>query len=258
MRILNNNYSGEIKKTLPNKTTGKEEVEKESAFKPMDILDSNMLALAAALKAGEKITVTGSDGKILEFEKTSLPTPPTPSKMDAFMKSTGNVLRSGAIGFSKAIKFDKSFALKGSVALAQTVGLVGLPAAMTGGIELGFLPVIRGMGTLLDTWQLTKTLKDPTANGADKAIDIAHVITDAVGIAGVVAQYIPSMQPFAKPLIWASYASDVAAHGYHMIRYAEKTGEELVIKPNPQHVDNNTTGGGQKPETQVEVPAPKL
>jgi hypothetical protein len=75
--------------------------------------------------------------------------------------------------------------------------------------------VTRGIQTVLDIKQAISTFKDPQSTTLDKIVDVAHVVTDIVGIAGMFTPAFPILTAI-------SYLGDLGAVGYHLMSVFEQ------------------------------------
>jgi len=248
MRINNRGTNYQINKNLSQKPGAQESEKPEASINAKDLLDSNALnsLLANNIKPGEKLTISSGNDDLLTIRKERGP---------SRMRELG---RAFAIEAGGIVKYDKGLAFKlGAIAVKET-DLIGVASTISKSVDNAFLPMLRVVGGMLDAHNMMKTLKDPKSNIVDKTIDIAHVATDVAGIAGAVMSYCGIAPGLSTALTISGVMGDVAAHGYHIVRYFEEKGDSFTLGNNTQTQTQETPVPQVKEDKKIVVPEPQL
>lgn len=180
------------------------------------LLDSNTVAqlVGSKMKAGETVTINAGGETVLEIKKDSV------SALDKFKSFAADTIKAASYEVSNIVAQDPAFAFKTSALGVRDQVMQGVPADLQGFAEKGFLPMIRVVALALDTKKAIATFKNSDANRLDKFVDGGHVVTDIMGLGGAVAYAIPSIGAgVATALTVTGLMGDVAAYGYHVMKY---------------------------------------
>ena len=191
------------------------------------LLDSNTVAqlVGSKMKAGESVTINANGQTVLEIKKDSV------STYDKFKTFASDTFHAAAYQVSDIVAQDPAFAFKESALGVKSQVMNGIPQDLQDFAEKGFLPMIRVVALALDTKKAIDTFKNPSANHIDKFVDGAHLVTDVAGLGGAVAYAIPSVgASVATALTVAGLMGDVAAYGYHVMKYFADRG---MAPPDP-------------------------
>lgn len=180
------------------------------------LLDSNTVAqlVGSKMKAGDTVTISAGGETVLEIKKDSV------SALDKFKSLATDTLKAASYEVSNIIAQDPAFAFKTSALGVREQVMQGVPAELQGYAEKGFLPMIRVVALALDTKKSVATFKSSEASALDKFVDGGHVVTDIAGLGGAVAAAIPAIGTgVATALTVTGLMGDVAAYGYHVMKY---------------------------------------
>lgn len=148
---------------------------------------------------------------------------PHPPAGSAIERVADTLMDTGYFAFNEIVevgKNDPALALRyGATSLSEQI-LTGVGENVRAGFAAAIIPTIRLSVLGANGYRLNKTLKDPTAGKAEKALDIARVATDVMGLAGSVLKYAwPSKAALGDTLVGVSYAADSVSHAVRMMTH---------------------------------------
>lgn len=184
-------------------------------------LDSDAIAavVSGGMKNGETVTIKSEGQVVLEIKKEGL------TRLDRFAAFTTDTIKATAAEVSNVVQQDPSFAFKEAALLVKDQVYSGVPSEFTGIAEQAFLPMIRVVAIALDVKKAIDTYKSEKATRTDRLIDGGHLLTDVAGLAGAVSFAIPGVSGAVRVgLTAAGLVGDVAAYGYHVMKYFRERG----------------------------------
>jgi hypothetical protein len=210
-----------------------------SATKPQDdvdataverLLDSTTVAqiVGSKMRSGETVTISSDGQVVLQVRKQGM------TAYDKFKAFAGDTFSVSAAEVSNVVSQDPAFAFKESALGVQTQVFQGIPQNFQDLAQKSFLPVVRVVALALDSKKAYDTMTSKTSTMVDKFIDGGHVVTDIAGVAGAVAFAVPSIG--ANVATWLTVAGllgDIAAYGYHVMKYFKDRGAPSPDGPNP-------------------------
>lgn len=154
---------------------------------------------------------------------TSGPASPPP---DTWLAQVGRLAISARREVAAIVEQDPAFAFREAARLLRDRVVTDLPDAVADKALEVYAPAVR-LGTfVLDMGKARRTLEDPSSNATDRVVDVSHVITDAVGVAGFVVLAVPAgATGVGTTLAAVAVAGDLVAYGYHLLRYIQRRGE---------------------------------
>jgi hypothetical protein len=185
------------------------------------LLDASAVAasVGSGLKGGETITITAEGKVVLEIKKEGF------SALDRFRAVTVDAIRATTAEVSNVVSQDPSFAFKEAALLVKGPVFSGIPTEYTALADQAFLPMLRVVSIALDLKKAHDTWKDERSTRTDKAIDGGHLVTDVLGLGGAVAAALPGIGPAVSTTLQAiGLIGDVAAYGYHVMKYFRERG----------------------------------
>jgi len=188
--------------------------------------------MSGKLKPGDKYVISSGGKEILSAENQA---PTIGQKIKEGGAAVGTVLsktiKAPVVEFSNVIKEDKSSAFKLAVAVAKEQQVFSAPPNIAPMVDNILHPAVRIAGTVMDSIKVYKTFKNKNSDVSDKILDSVHLATDLVGMSGIVLGWV-SGGTLATVLNAVGYAGDLAALGYHGMRYFEKKGDaEATAQP---------------------------
>jgi len=185
------------------------------------VLDSETVAaiVSGSMKNGETVTIKSDGQVVLEIKKEGL------TKLDKFAAFASDTIKATAAEVSNVVSQDPSFAFKEAALLVKDQVYSGVPAEFTSYAEQAFLPMIRVVAIALDVKKAIDTYKSERASKTDRMIDGGHLLTDVAGLAGAISFAIPGVSGAVRVgLTAAGLVGDVAAYGYHVMKYFRERG----------------------------------
>ena len=180
------------------------------------VLDSNTITalVGAGLKSGETVTISSNGEALLQIHKESV------STFDKIKVFASDAFHVTAAEVSNIVAQDPAFAFKESALAVKDQVFRGVPTELSGVAEQAFLPMIRVVAIALDTKKAFTTWKNQASTRIDKFVDSAHLVTDVAGLGGAVGRAIPGVgAAVATGLTVAGLVGDIAAYGYHVMKY---------------------------------------
>lgn len=181
--------------------------------------------MSGKLKPGDKYVISSGGKEILSAENQAHT---IGQKIKESGAAVGTVLaktiKAPVVEFSNVIKEDKSSAFKLAVAIAKEQPILAPPTSLAPMVDDILHPAVRIAGTVMDSIKVYKTFKNKNSDISDKILDSVHLATDLVGMTGIVLGWV-SGGTLATVLNAVGYAGDLAALGYHGMRYFEKKGD---------------------------------
>lgn len=126
----------------------------------------------------------------------------------------------------RVMEADPAFAFKQTARAAQEGVLNNLDNNTKKTIDPFILPVLRTGMLAMDTKRAIDTYRNKDASVWEKAVDIGHVATDVVGLAGAVGKdWVPFLQPYADTMTGIGLVGDLAAVTFHAMGYLTERGQ---------------------------------
>lgn len=185
------------------------------------MLDSSTIAnlVGKQMKSGETVTIKSDGQTVLEIHKDGV------SVYDNIKRFAGDTFHASSAEVSNIVGQDPAFAFKESALAVKGQVFSGIPQEFQDLAEKGFLPMIRVVALALDGRKAVDTFKNHDATKIDKLVDGGHLLTDVAGLGGAVAFAIPAVgAQVATYLTVAGLVGDVAAYGYHVMKYFHDRG----------------------------------
>lgn len=238
---VNNNYDKgplkqkETSEKPPAEPTDSVHINGEITVK--ELLESEALKnlitnMSGKLKPGDKYVISSGGKEILSAENQG---PTIGQKIkesgDAVGKILAKTLKAPVVEFANVIKEDKSSAFKLAVAMAKEQQILAPPPTIAPMVDNILHPAVRLAGTVMDSVKVYRTFKNKNSEVSDKILDTVHLATDLIGMSGIVLGWTTG-GTLATVLNAVGYAGDLAALGYHGVRYFEKKGDaETTAQP---------------------------
>ncbi|MBM3463356.1 MAG: hypothetical protein FJX76_14750 [Armatimonadetes bacterium] len=186
--------------------------------------------LGKDLKDGDKITVTAEGEPVLEIRKDAV------TGLEHFKNFATDAIRLTTAQVSNVVAQDPSFAFKQAALIVKPFVYGGIPYEYTSMADQAFLPMIRVVSIALTAKQAMDTWKSERASRTDKTVDTVHVGTDILGLGGAIARVIPGLPGvIGTTLTVVGVVGDVAAYGYHMVKFFRERGfENIGTQQQPQ------------------------
>ena len=142
---------------------------------------------------------------------------------------------------------DPAFAFKTTARAAQEGVLNNLDRNVQDTIKPFILPVLRTGMLAMDAKRAIQTYRNKDASVWEKAVDIGHVATDVVGLAGAVggAGWVPFLAPYSDTMTGIGLVGDLAAVTFHAMGYLTERGQV-----NLESFDNIFSGSAAKREAE--------
>ncbi len=126
----------------------------------------------------------------------------------------------------RVMNADPAFAFKQTARAAQEGVLNNLDSATKSTIDPFILPVLRTGMLGMDAKRAIGTYRNKDASLWEKAVDITHVATDVVGLAGAVGKnWVPFLEPYANTMTGIGLVGDLAAVTFHAMGYLTERGQ---------------------------------
>ena len=180
------------------------------------ILDSSTITalIGSGLKSGETVTISSNGETVLQIRKEGV------STFEHMKVIASDAFKVTASEVSNIVAQDPAFAFKESALAVKDQVFRGVPTEFSGVAEQAFLPMVRVVAIALDTKKAVATWKHEASTKIDKFVDSAHLVTDVAGLGGAVGQVIPGVgTSVATALTVAGLVGDIAAYGYHVMKY---------------------------------------
>lgn len=108
--------------------------------------------------------------------------------------------------------------------------VLGAPDMIAPVIDRQFHPVLRACSLAIDGKKAIDTMKDGSASGPDKLMEVSHVAFDCMGLAGA-ALMACGTGPLGPALLATGVMADITTLGYHLVRRMLKTTVEGQAAP---------------------------
>lgn len=191
------------------------------------LLDSTTVAqlVGSKLKSGETVSISSNGQEVLQIKKDSV------STYDKVKTFASDVFHVTSAEVSNIVAQDPAFAFKESALAVKSQVFNGVPTELAGVAEQAFLPMVRVVALALDTKKAMDTWKNKEASKVDKFVDGSHLVTDIAGLGGAVCSAIPAVgATVGTALTVAGLVGDIAAYGYHVMKYFMDRG---MVPPDP-------------------------
>lgn len=208
------------------------------------LLDSKAFGelVGKSLKKGDTLTISIDGKPTLEIKRES------PDFYANFKAKAADAINTTSEVVSDVVNQDPAFAFRESAMAVKPQVLSAVPDAIKTVAENGFLPAVRVVAAALDIKRAVDTFKSKNASKIDKVVDMGHVVTDFIGVAGVIAMFaIPAAAGIAIGLTATGLMGDIGAYGYHVMKYFKEKGLQLPPgtiynkPPAPQQPSGSTT-----------------
>ena len=180
------------------------------------------------LKAGSKETLDLGGGRV--FTRTNVNT--NPSLASRFVSGSATVLSATTQEVANIMNADPSFSFKTIVETAEKQVTSGAFGGLKGSAEPYIPSFVRGGMLAWNTRTAISTYRNKDASFAEKAVDVVHVATDVVGLAGALGQ--AKILPFI-PATWAATMSgvgllgDMGALAFHTMGYVSEKSQVNML-----------------------------
>lgn len=165
------------------------------------------------------------------MQTTRSSTPPNDTRPVGWMVPTKQFAAMATQQVVELAQQDPSFAFRESARLLKDRVMSDVPDDIAQRAMDAFYPAVR-IGTLvLDIDKVRRTLKNPDATNVDRVIDISHVVTDTVGVAGLVVLAVPNAPAIGTSMAAVAVAGDMIAYGYNLLRYIQSRGQSIAAAP---------------------------
>ncbi|MBI2266185.1 MAG: hypothetical protein HYU64_13590 [Armatimonadetes bacterium] len=177
------------------------------------LLSAQIAGLAAKMRGGDKVTITLGGEKTLEVTKESR------DGWKAFKTQLRDVAKTAARTTSDLVQQDPVFVFSQSVFAVKDQAMRYVPAPLKTQAEQLIVPALRGVALALNAKKAISTTQNRAADRLDKGVDIGHVVTDVIGLAGGIMGFIPAMAANAPIIAAVGVVGDILAFGYHAMDF---------------------------------------
>lgn len=172
--------------------------------------------------SGGSMTITDSSGNAVVTIKTE-----GPSLAQRFLDGSSKIMANASQEVVRVMDADPAFAFKSTAEAVQTRVVANFDSDTKKTLEPFILPVLRGGMLAMDTKRAISTYQNKDASVWEKGVDIAHVVTDVVGLAGAVGKGIPIpfVSQHADVMTGIGLVGDLAAVSFHAMGYLTERGQ---------------------------------
>jgi hypothetical protein len=165
------------------------------------------------------INVNGSDVVTIKNEG--------PSLAQKVLDGGATIMAQASQEVVRVMNADPAFAFKQTARAAQEGVLNNLDSNVKKTIDPFILPVLRTGMLGMDSKRAIGTYRNKDASVWEKAVDIGHVATDVVGLAGAVggAGWVPFLAPYSNTMTGIGLVGDLAAVTFHAMGYLTERGQ---------------------------------
>lgn len=185
------------------------------------LVTSPDFAKKALSGSGKSLTITPVDGGGVKVTNEG------PSLAQKFLDGGAQIMTKASQEVVRIMDADPAFAFKTTAEAVQTRVIANLDKSAADTIKPFILPVLRGGMMAMDTKRAIGTYQNKDASVWEKAVDIGHVVTDAVGFAGAVGQagWVPFLAPYANTMTGIGLVGDLASVTFHAMGYLTERGQ---------------------------------
>lgn len=199
--------------------------------------------LSEGINKGETVTIRGTDGEVMSISRKGV------STFDKIKSEAADLFRATAAEASNIVAQDPAFAFKEAAFAVQTQVFSGISSEITSVAAQGFVPMVRVVSFALDAKKAIDNWKAQHTTHVDRAIMGGHLVTDIAGLGGAAALFMPGIgHTVGFTLSVVGLMGDVAAYGYHVMKYFKERGKEFAPP---------TAVGAARPATPPPPPSPK-
>lgn len=192
-----------------------------------DIIDSLVTSPDFSKKALSKLSSGSSmtinvDGETVVTIKNE-----GPSLAERVYDGGAHIMARASQEVVRVMNADPAFAFKTTARAAQEGVLDNLDRGVQDTIKPFMLPVLRTGMLGMDAKRAIQTYRNKDASVWEKAVDIAHVGTDLVGLAGAIgsAGWVPFLAPYANTMTGIGLVGDLASVTFHAMGYLTERGQ---------------------------------
>lgn len=181
----------------------------------------------AQMDPGDRVTLSSEDLGTVEIRKGEL------TGLERMGRVLADAASRGPAQLASLVAADPSFAFRQLARLLHNVVAEGVPAPIRQAADKGFYPLVRAASMAFDAAQAHETVRNPEASRTDRAVDVAHVATDVVGLVGLGLMMTPAGFPIiGAHLAAAAVLGDVGAYGYHLVNHLSEL--QAAARPEAQ------------------------
>ena len=186
------------------------------------LVTSPDFAKKALSGSGKSMTITMVEGGGVKVTNDG------PSLAQRVLDGGAQIMQRASQEVVRVMDADPAFAFKSTAEAVQTRVVSNLDRGTADTIKPFVLPVIRGGMLAMDTKRAIGTYRNKDASIWEKGVDIAHVATDVVGLAGAVGQngWLPFLSTqTAGIMTGVGLVGDLAAVTFHAMGYLTERGQ---------------------------------
>lgn len=172
------------------------------------------------LGSGNSVTISMVDGGVKVTNEG-------PSLAQKMLDGGAQIMATASQEVVRIMDADPAFAFKTTAEAVQGRVVANLDKATQDTIKPFILPVLRGGMLAMDSKRAINTYRNKDASVWEKAVDIGHVATDIVGMAGAIGTtgWVPFLAPYANTMTGIGLVGDLASVTFHAMGYLTERGQ---------------------------------